>query len=292
MFINSLKSNILFVRLFNRYLVVFKLQIPSNVHLNMPNGIKVLLWSWHGISLKLSLPIHKLVVPACPPFCPIAKYILLSIYHDKWCILFCQSLYQSNLQQHLGPWMNQRHVLVLFVKLSEYGVSLANSIQISWPLSDTKFFILKTKLSLYRLEAIGGSCFFFSKNCESNIKFPILFHDHNLGGTSWLANNICITYLMINKPTTTTWVSYFGVNSSNFAKINWRFSFVPKKSSTPSTTLATSFQITCLRCSSSHFPPCNSCVFTCFCLNYPGKQRWCLGHTMNWDQTIEVHRLI
>jgi hypothetical protein len=56
--------------------------------------------------------------------------------------------------------------------------------------------------------------------------------------------------------------------------------------------LATSFQITCLRCSSSHFPPCNSCVFTCFCLNYPGLQRWCLGHTMNWDQTIEVHRLI
>lgn len=213
MFINSLKSNILFVRLFNRYLVVFKLQIPSNVYLNMPNGIKVLLWSWHGISLKLSLPIHKLVVPACPPFCPIAKYILLGIYHDKWCILFCRSLYQSNLQQHLGPWMNQRPILVvLFVKPSEYGVSLANSIQISWPLSETKFFILKTKLSLYRLETIGGSC----------------------------------------KPTTTTWVSYFGVNSSSFAKINWRFSFVPKNLPPPSTTLATSFQITCLRCSSFH----------------------------------------
>jgi hypothetical protein len=57
--------------------------------------------------------------------------------------------------------MNQRPILVvLFVNPSKYGVSLANSIQISWPLSDTKFFRLKTKLSLYRLEGIGGSCFF------------------------------------------------------------------------------------------------------------------------------------
>jgi hypothetical protein len=107
------------------------------------------------------LPIHKLVVPTCPPFCPIAKYIILGKYHDKWFIRFCWSLYQSNLQQHLGPWMNQRPILVvLFVKSSEYGVSFANSIQISWPLSDTKFFRLKTKLSSYKPEGIGGSCFF------------------------------------------------------------------------------------------------------------------------------------
>jgi hypothetical protein len=57
--------------------------------------------------------------------------------------------------------MNQRLILVvLFVKPSKYGVSLANSIQISWPLCETKFFKLKTKLSLYSPKGIGGSYFF------------------------------------------------------------------------------------------------------------------------------------
>jgi len=229
MCINSLKSNILFVRLLNRYLVIFKPQILSNFYCNMPNGFKVLLWSWHGISFRLSLPIHKLVVPTCPPFCPIVKYILLGIYHDKWCILFLLITLPIQPPTTLGPRMNQRLILiVLFVKPSEYGVSLANSIQISWALSDTKFLRLKTKISLYRPKGIYDLAFFFSKNCKSNIRFPILFHDHNLGGTSWLASSICITYFMTNKPTTTIWMSCFGVNSSSFAIIDWRFSFVPK----------------------------------------------------------------
>jgi hypothetical protein len=57
--------------------------------------------------------------------------------------------------------MNERPILVvLFVKPSKYGVSLANSIQILGPLCDNKFLKIKTKMSLYRPKGIGGSCFF------------------------------------------------------------------------------------------------------------------------------------